>query len=310
MEISPEQDEKHDDQQDKNPSPHAKIKEKFGSQKPLEQQQQNMINNTMMSTGVNASLMYNNPGIMNMMLGGAGPYRYGPPHGYGGGAGFGGYGQMMFSPAFHNNGGHPMQMPMHHQYWGGGPGYMGHQFRPGGMARMNRNGMSPMPPGVQPLQMSRGGGRGPYSMNNGAPSATAFAGGTDGINGSEYPSTDTNSVDANCGTYDEQSFPQNPEHLSPASQTVQDTNNKATSMGLLTGRNPVLLYMSCDDDSLSAYQCMVRRQIEIFEARTEDVESNAQGRNKPIVLGQVGIRCRHCTGWVYSVLRTKRCLAD
>ena len=29
--------------------------------------------------------------------------------------------------------------------------------------------------------------------------------------------------------------------------------------------------------------------------RTEDVESNAQGRNKPITLGQVGIRCRHCT---------------
>jgi hypothetical protein len=26
----------------------------------------------------------------------------------------------------------------------------------------------------------------------------------------------------------------------------------------------------------------------------EDIESNAQGRNKPIVLGQVGIRCRHC----------------
>ena len=52
--------------------------------------------------------------------------------------------------------------------------------------------------------------------------------------------------------------------------------------------------MSCDDDSLSAYQCLVRRQIEMFEARSEDVESNAQGRNKPIVMGQVGIRCRHC----------------
>lgn len=62
-----------------------------------------------------------------------------------------------------------------------------------------------------------------------------------------------------------------------------------------TGRVPSVLYMSCDDDSLSEYQCVVRKQIELFEARREDVESNAQGRNRPIVMGQVGIRCRHCT---------------
>jgi len=59
--------------------------------------------------------------------------------------------------------------------------------------------------------------------------------------------------------------------------------------------NKLLLYMACDDDSLSAYQCLVRKQIELFEAKEEDVESNAQGRNKPIVSGQVGIRCRHCS---------------
>eukprot|EP00542_Grammatophora_oceanica_P000749 CAMPEP_0194069964 /NCGR_PEP_ID=MMETSP0009_2-20130614/87923_1 /TAXON_ID=210454 /ORGANISM="Grammatophora oceanica, Strain CCMP 410" /LENGTH=167 /DNA_ID=CAMNT_0038723193 /DNA_START=36 /DNA_END=539 /DNA_ORIENTATION=- len=53
--------------------------------------------------------------------------------------------------------------------------------------------------------------------------------------------------------------------------------------------------MSCDDDSLSDYQCLVRKQIELFEAAPADVASNAQGRNKPIVLGQVGIRCRHCS---------------
>jgi hypothetical protein len=60
--------------------------------------------------------------------------------------------------------------------------------------------------------------------------------------------------------------------------------------------NVLLLYIqSCDDDNLSAYQCLVRKQIELFEAKVEDVESNAQGRNKPIVSGQVGIRCRHCS---------------
>jgi hypothetical protein len=61
------------------------------------------------------------------------------------------------------------------------------------------------------------------------------------------------------------------------------------------GRHPVTLFMSCDDDSLSEYQCLVRKQIELFEARKEEVESNSKGRNKPIVLGQVGIRCRHCS---------------
>ena len=56
-----------------------------------------------------------------------------------------------------------------------------------------------------------------------------------------------------------------------------------------------VLYMSNDDDALSDYQCLVRKQIEVFEAGSEDVESNAQGRNKPIILDQVGIRCRHCS---------------
>lgn len=63
----------------------------------------------------------------------------------------------------------------------------------------------------------------------------------------------------------------------------------------LSGRKPRTLYMPCDDESLSEYQCLVRKQIEIFEAGFAEVESNAKGRNKPIVLGQVGIRCRHCS---------------
>ncbi|EEC44876.1 predicted protein [Phaeodactylum tricornutum CCAP 1055/1] len=50
-----------------------------------------------------------------------------------------------------------------------------------------------------------------------------------------------------------------------------------------------------DEDNLSEYQCLIRAQIDLFEARTRDIECNAQGRNKPIALGQVGIRCRHCS---------------
>jgi hypothetical protein len=62
----------------------------------------------------------------------------------------------------------------------------------------------------------------------------------------------------------------------------------------LSGRPPNILYLSCDPDNLSPYQVAVRRNIEIFEAHEIDVESGAQGRNRPVVLGQVGIRCRFC----------------
>jgi hypothetical protein len=77
----------------------------------------------------------------------------------------------------------------------------------------------------------------------------------------------------------------------------REQESKATEEENLrrTGRRPITLYMSCDEESLSEYQCLVRRQVDLFEARREEVDSNAKGRNKPIVLGQVGIRCRHCS---------------
>jgi hypothetical protein len=73
-------------------------------------------------------------------------------------------------------------------------------------------------------------------------------------------------------------------------QQVEDPNS-----GIVPGRPPVCLYMTCDDQNLSNYQCLARKQIEVFQARPEDVAANAQGRNRPIKLGQVGIRCRHCS---------------
>ena len=52
--------------------------------------------------------------------------------------------------------------------------------------------------------------------------------------------------------------------------------------------------MDTDDERMSHYQIMVRQQLEFFIADKSDVESSTQGRKKPVVLGQVGIRCRHC----------------
>lgn len=58
--------------------------------------------------------------------------------------------------------------------------------------------------------------------------------------------------------------------------------------------SPRSLALPQDGEILSEYQCLVRKQIEAFDAQQEDVESHARGRNKPIVLGQMGIRCKHC----------------
>jgi hypothetical protein len=73
-------------------------------------------------------------------------------------------------------------------------------------------------------------------------------------------------------------------------------NTSIPGTGERTGRPSITLYLQCDDESLSEYQCLARKQIEIFESNNEDVESTTQGRNRPIVSGQVGIRCRHCKG--------------
>ena len=47
---------------------------------------------------------------------------------------------------------------------------------------------------------------------------------------------------------------------------------------------------------------MVRQQLELFEATTNDIECNTQGRKKPVVLHQVGLRCCHCS---YLPLRSR-----
>jgi hypothetical protein len=86
----------------------------------------------------------------------------------------------------------------------------------------------------------------------------------------------------------------NPTRIATSNPQQPQPPLSAEDAAKLSGRQPQSLYMPCDHDSLSEYQCLVRKQIEIFEARPEDVESNAKGRNKPIVLGQVGLRCRHC----------------
>jgi hypothetical protein len=57
---------------------------------------------------------------------------------------------------------------------------------------------------------------------------------------------------------------------------------------------PALMVTQQDHGILSAHQIFLRCQIEVFAATVADVTTHRRGRNKAIVLGQVGIRCRHC----------------
>jgi hypothetical protein len=57
---------------------------------------------------------------------------------------------------------------------------------------------------------------------------------------------------------------------------------------------PVTLSLPIDHLKVSEHQALLRQQIEAFRATEDDVSTHSRGRNKAIVLGQVGIRCRHC----------------
>jgi hypothetical protein len=96
-----------------------------------------------------------------------------------------------------------------------------------------------------------------------------------------------------------------PAHLSPvdngassasasALQTLATMASSPASPSLPSPFRCMTLYLEQDEDSLSPYQCLVRKQIELFEATEKDLEDSAQGRNRSICPRQVGIRCRHC----------------
>jgi len=58
---------------------------------------------------------------------------------------------------------------------------------------------------------------------------------------------------------------------------------------------PRVLAQPEDSRKLSSHQVFLRHQIEAFQATEDDITTHTRGRNKPIMIGQVGIRCRHCS---------------
>ena len=84
--------------------------------------------------------------------------------------------------------------------------------------------------------------------------------------------------------------------LVASQENVVDSESKdanAARFGYKPGKL-IPLSMSSDKGSLSMYQCLLREQICLFEAGDYDISCIAQGRNKPVQSGQVGIVCRHC----------------
>lgn len=90
----------------------------------------------------------------------------------------------------------------------------------------------------------------------------------------------------------------------PVSRVLKSVYRHAPASVPATVSMPYVLHSEEDDDHLTPYQCLLRKQLELFVADAEDVRcSSQQGRTTNIQVGQVGLRCRHCEGGLAS--RTK-----
>ena len=54
------------------------------------------------------------------------------------------------------------------------------------------------------------------------------------------------------------------------------------------------MHLPSDVMFLSEYQAQIRLQLEYFTSTRIDVNYSVQGRKRRAILGQVGIRCKHC----------------
>lgn len=62
-------------------------------------------------------------------------------------------------------------------------------------------------------------------------------------------------------------------------------------------KDAILLSTPSDPKYLNSLHCFVRRHVEVFEATEHDATLPAPGRKTRINIGQVGVRCIHCTSF-------------
>lgn len=89
---------------------------------------------------------------------------------------------------------------------------------------------------------------------------------------------------------------------SPSNYSQQPASSPASGIlfsiqeGQATGTNRrLILYIPSDNNVLAENQITIRQNIELFEATQADVDTSVPGRRKPLVAGQVGIQCVHCS---------------
>ncbi|KAL3906151.1 MAG: hypothetical protein SGILL_009389 [Bacillariaceae sp.] len=148
-------------------------------------------------------------------------------------------------------------------------------------------------------------------LRGGGANYTASLGGLGGINASAVMSL-TNSLAAVADPIGSSKVDQSRQpsirkkRASKSKQATKTKKMKKSPIGLTIAPRPMpcVLYTKDDDDYLTPYQCLLRKQLEVFVADSEDVRcSSQQGRTTNIQVGQVGLRCRHCEGGLAS--RTK-----
>ena len=86
--------------------------------------------------------------------------------------------------------------------------------------------------------------------------------------------------------------------LANSTSEMMDLPLSTNNTGSLTNKPPVVLFASNDGSVFPSFQVMLRKTIELFEAKEEDllIANNSGQRTSatPIVLGQVGLRCHAC----------------
>lgn len=92
------------------------------------------------------------------------------------------------------------------------------------------------------------------------------------------------------------SIPTNPHYFHSSQEAPHETVAEVhdSSPRDFSESKSTSLFIACDAESLSEYQCLIRKQVEFFSATYLDIEMTVQGRNRKIHAGQVGVRCRHC----------------
>jgi len=94
--------------------------------------------------------------------------------------------------------------------------------------------------------------------------------------------------------------------ITPSTMAKQRLQDGGGRRGLDKNGLVKLLALPEDRISLSETLCIVRENVEVFQATMEDVEAPAPGRKHAVTVGQVGLRCIHCRHTTRSSERVKR----